>query len=661
MNRVWVLTFVLILSVSQLMAAEKETVQLDEVVVSATRYEEKVKSIPANVTVITDEDIANSNAQSITDLLRGEMGLHVNDIGANKRSVTVDLRGFGGTAALNTLVLVDGRRVNQADLSGVDWAQIPLDRVKKIEIIRGGQGSVLYGDNAAGGVINIITKRGDEMHAHAGTAAGSYDTYKGDVAFSNSTDYISYAINGSYLNSEGYRTNSDTEAKDLGFNISYFPHDRVNLNFSTGYHKDNTGLPGALKKSDFAGGLSRRDTINPKDFAEVEDYYFKGGPEIYFGDESFVKLDLSFRNRSSLTFASFVGGSFLGDTKIETKALSPQVVLKHEEGEVKNSLSLGYDFQDAEEHIINDSSFSGVAEYDLEKESYGYYIHDEINIMKTVLLSGGFRHDRAKFGFDPSTPDDLTLDEDLYSAAVNYNYGKQSYAYFSYSKSFRHPVLDELFSFIGNSISTNLMPQTSDNYELGLRQYFSDEVYAHINFFRMDTNDEILFNPGGGPFGFGANENLDGKTRRDGIEAAINARLTEWLSASGSYSYIDASIRGGQYQDSDMPNVPNHKGTLEIIVYPLEGLTVTLNGVYVGDRPFNSDFANSFNEQDNYTIVNSKIKYQWKQITAFLDLNNIADEEYSEFGTLSLFGTPVEEALYPSPEFNMLFGISVEL
>ena len=76
----------------------------------------------------------------------------------NRRNYRVDLRGFGETAQSNTLVLVDGRRINQADLSGTDWALIPIDRVKRIEIIRGGRGSILYGDNAAGGVISARTK-----------------------------------------------------------------------------------------------------------------------------------------------------------------------------------------------------------------------------------------------------------------------------------------------------------------------------------------------------------------------------------------------------------------------------------------------------------------------------------------------------------------------
>jgi iron complex outermembrane receptor protein len=308
------LTLVFIFSVGQMTAAEEEAITLEEIVVTATRYEAKISSVPANVTVISENDVRNSTAQNIPDLLRNSVGVHVNDIGGNKRNQTVDLRGFGATALTNTLVLVDGRRVNQADLSGTDWTQIPLDRVKKIEIIRGGRGSVLYGDNAAGGVINIITKTKDVLKAGAGVAAGSYDTYRGNAYFSRSSDNLAYSLNGSYLSSDGYRDNSNTEAKDVGFNLDYYVGDYVKIDFSTGYHKDNTGLPGALKESDFNAGAERTDTINPKDFAEVEDYYFKIAPEFYFWNDSYIKIDASYRKRSVLTFASFVGGSFLGDT-----------------------------------------------------------------------------------------------------------------------------------------------------------------------------------------------------------------------------------------------------------------------------------------------------------------------------------------------------------
>ncbi|MBI5676307.1 MAG: TonB-dependent receptor [Nitrospirae bacterium] len=656
MKRIIILILIMFFTTVPLMASEPETIKVDEVVVTATRYEEKLSSVPLNTSVITEEEIKNSTAQNIPDLLRAEPGIQVNDIGGNRRNITVDIRGFGETSALNTLVLVDGRRVNQADLSGTDWTQIPVDRVKKIEIIRGGRAAVLYGDNAAGGVINIITKEGAALNAGVGAVAGSYDTYKGNAYLSNSMDKLSYSVNGSYLSSDGYRDNSDTEAKDLGANLNFYPYDFIKLNLSTGYHKDKTGLPGALKESDFAAGASRTDTTNPYDFAEIEDYYFKGGPEIYFWKDSNIKLDVSFRERDVSTFSSFAVGEFSSDTEIKTFALSPQILLKNEIGHAGNSLVAGFDYQHAEEDITNDSLFFGsrtIGDFKLQKKNRGYYLHDEISISDDLLLSAGYRHDNADFTFDPGIPDSATIDENLYTAGINYNFYKKSYIYLNYAKSFRYPVLDELFSFFTSTIDTSLTSQRSNDYEIGLRHYFTNDIYAHVNFFRIDTDDEIFFNPVSY-----ANENMDGKTRRDGVEISFDAKPLKWLELNGSYTYMSATIEGGQFKGNDIPNVPNHKTALSAVIDMGRGFTAALNGIYVGERPFISDFAGNFEEQENYLVMNGKLKYKWHNLTAFLDINNITDSEYSEYGVLG--GYPLEKAFYPSPKRNFLAGVTVD-
>ena len=135
----------------------EDDVTLETVVVTGTRTHQSIERVPANVTVIDEEGIRNSNAKTVVDLLRYEEGIVVRDVLGTGKTAQVDLRGFGETGPYNTLVLVDGRRVNEIDLSGVDWTQIPLEQIERIEIVRG-TGTVLYGDNAVGGVINIITK-----------------------------------------------------------------------------------------------------------------------------------------------------------------------------------------------------------------------------------------------------------------------------------------------------------------------------------------------------------------------------------------------------------------------------------------------------------------------------------------------------------------------
>jgi iron complex outermembrane receptor protein len=648
--------FIFYFSLFTLSFAE-EAINLGEVVVSATRYEEQPSKVPANITVITEEDINNSSAQNIPELLRTETGIQVNDITGNRRNYTVDLRGFGETAALNTLVLVDGRRINQPDLSGVDWTEIPLERVERIEIIRGGRGSILYGDNASGGVINIITKKGDMFKAGGELASGSYGTFKSSAYINGSLSGLSVSLTGNYLTSDGYRDNSDTEAKDAGLNASYTVKDFLKLNFSTGYHKDNTGLPGALKESDFAAGASRTESKHPDDYIDVEDYYFKFVPEVYFLGDNIFKIDTSFRKRSFFSFASGDFGNFLGDSDIKTVIVSPQILLKKSIAKTKNTLTLGIDYFKADNDIRNESLFFGVSSiglFNLQKKNYGYYFYDEINIADILYLSGGYRHDRAEFDFSPSTPDEIDMHRDLYTAGINYTFYKKSYIYFSFSESFRYPLLDELYSFFTNTVNTDLDPQSTDDYEIGVRHYFANDIYANLNLFRIDTDKEIFFNP----ITY-TNENLDGKTRRDGIEISFSAKPIEWLAFKAGYTYLDAEIKQGIFKGKKVPNVPEHKATVEVVTSLGKGFSIALNGAYVGERPFISDFSNDFGNQESYIVLNSKISYQWKSLNVFLNINNLTNTEYSEYGVLG--GFPVEKAFYPSPRINFLGGLRISL
>ncbi len=634
--------------------------KMETVVVTATRHVEEVSSVPANVSVVTEEDIKNSTARDVAALLRTEAGVLVNDITGGQRSYTVDLRGFGETAALNTLVLVDGRRTNQADLSGTDWTQIPLDRVERIEIIRGGRASVLYGDNATGGVVNIITKKGDTFRAGGEIVAGSYDTYKASAQASGGAGNLSYAVNGSYFDTDGYRDNSQHQSRDIGGDFGYAVSDNLGMNLSLGYHKDTAGLPGSIKDSDTAAGVGRTDSITPGDYADVEDYYVKGGTELYFGTDSLFKIDLAYRKRTSRSYATFAGGYFTGDTEIKTLSVTPQVIFQERLMGMKNNLNIGLDYTNAQEDVTNTSEYFGFLSrgmFDLEKENIGYYLHDDLSLTDRLSFSAGYRYDKAEYTFNASqavlTPDYTELDEELYTAGLNYQLNARSNVYVSYSRSYRYPVLDELFNFFQNQIDTGLMPQTSGDYEMGVRFGIGDRTAVGANIFHVETADEIFYNPD-----LYTNMNMDGDTVRQGVEVTVDQAFS-WGRCGVHYTYTATDIDGGMYDGSDIPNVPAHIAGMNVLVERWAPFTVGVNGNYVGERPYISDWTNSFTDQDAYVVLNAKLKYQWKKASAFLDINNLLNEDYAEYGVLG--GFPLERARYPSARTNFLVGLSFAL
>jgi iron complex outermembrane receptor protein len=637
--------------------ADEKPAQMDEVVVTASRYPEETSRIPANVSVITEKDIKNSTALTIPELLSAQAGIQVTDVTGNRRNYYVDLRGFGDASGQNTLILVDGRRVTGADLSGTDWFQIPLDRVQKIEIVRGGSSSVLYGDNATGGVINIITKAGGPTRYGVETAAGSYKTFHPSAYAEGSTKDLSYALTGSYLTTNGYRLNSAIDSKDVGGTFHYVLNDRVRADLSTGYHKDNTGLPGALRESELAG-RSRSDSVNPHDFLNTEDYYFKGGVEADFREEVLFKIDTSFRRRSFQSYSNFTGGNFLGETVLDNLQISPRLVFKNRLGErFDNKLIIGMDFLYADEKIQNDSLFFGsrsTAGFNLDKTGYGWYIHDEIAVLKDLTISGGYRLDRAVFTFTPGTPGKTVFSEHAFTSGVNYRFLKQSQIYFNYNRSFRYPVLDEQFSFFTNTVLA-LQPQRSDAYESGVKHQVTPNLAAGIHFFHIDTAGEIFYNP----YTYG-NENLDGKTRREGIELSLNWRALDRLSFFMAYTYLfTAVVDGGQFDGKRIPTVPRHKAAAGVLVSFTKDMSLNLAGIYTGGRPFSGDFQNRFSDQESCFVLNAKLQYRWSRFKAYLSVNNLLDRKYSEYGAIGTF--PEEKAYYPSPELNALIGLAVDL
>jgi len=633
---------------------------MDEIVVTASREEEPLSRVPANVTVVSEAEIAQSPAETVPELLRGVAGVLVSDVAGNGRNYIVDLRGFGETASLNTLVLIDGRRINQADLSGVDWTLIPKDRVARIEIVRGGGGSVMYGDNATGGVINIITKKGtSELTVNGKLFAGSYETFQTEAFASGEISGVMAAVNGNYRNSNGYRDNSDTEAKDFGLNLSYHFSDRFSLGISGGYHKDDTSLPGALTKSELASGISRTSSLHPDDYADVEDWYLQATPQFFINDNSYMTADISTRKRESKFFSFFDVGEYEGRTDIDTLAFSPRLVLNEQLLGYATNVLLGFDYEKSDEDILNKSIFSGfrsTASYDMSKKTYGYFSHIELALAERFVISGGFRRDKAEFKFksnDSGTSESNTLDENLYTAGANYQFMNDSSLYASYTKSFRYPVIDESFNFISNTVDSTLDTQTSDDFEIGLRVQTDSGLTLGLNLFRIVTKDEIYYNPAGGPLNFGANENFDGDTIRQGVELFASKELLGILFNS-SYTFRDTDIDGGEYDGNELPNVPEHQFSLGAQKQFGNHLLLRLNGTYVGERRFISDFANTQEEMEDYFYLTGKLSYLLEKGSLYVVVNNILDEKYSEYGALNFMG---EEGFYPSPEINFLVGV----
>jgi len=644
--------------------AEKqaESPVLETVVVTGARTEQKIETVAANVTVIDQKAIESSNAKSVVDLLRVEEGIVVKDLLGNGRQAQVDLRGYGETGPYNTLVLVDGRRVNEIDLSGVDWTQVPLNQIERIEIVRGA-GSVLYGDNAVGGVINIITKApGAEPQARVELSGGSYGKNTQSAYVSGGSEKFGAAVFADRDASDGYRDNGDFTALDVGFKMFLYPSESLTMRLDGSRHVDEYGLPGALTEAEMA--VDRRATNSPQDNADNDEHYLRYSVDWETDAGNFI-TDIAWRERSSIS--RWASWSWFTDSDIETWSITPRYVNTGDVFGHENTLTAGVDAywtqMDLGSYYSSDMNDPSEIS-DIERDSLGLYVQDDLSVFENLIFGLGARFEKVRYDLNKKdltgwySPLDAEVDDEEYacSAGLTYLYGENSSAFARYNRSLRYPLVDELvvYDFMSGSIvvNENLKPQTGNHYDFGIRHNFTSKLQARATVFFSRIEDEIFYNKA-----TYSNENHP-KTSHHGVETGIRADLSDHFTIFGNYTYENAVFEADPYKDNDIPGVAAHKANIGILVRDLTpGLILSALYNYVGTSYAISDMANVLDKQKAYYTVDLKASYKWRNIRGFVGVNNITDQQYSEYVVASSAGC---RAFYPAPERNWTAGIQVE-
>jgi len=650
---------VLCLCVTSVMAQE-EAVNLDKIVITPSRYGKEIAKTGNSITVIGQQQIEDSDAKMVLDALRTVPGLVVRDWIGNATSASVDIRGFGEQSGMNVAVLIDGRKINEGDLSGTDWTLLPLNEVERIEVIRGGS-SVLYGDNATSGVINIITKKGaGKPRFNISTRYGSFDYNSQSLSFSGSEKKLSFWLTSSHEGTNGYRNNSYYKSTDFASKLGYDLTDDVALRFSSGYHKAAFGFPGALTSDDIRN-FNRRYSKYGDDHANEKDYYFMLGGKKNFKSLGAIDFDVSYRRRR--VYSNFVGanGGWNPVLKnfIDTYSFTPKYTLDNPILGFANKAMIGFDFYRYDNGMDNYDATDVLQNYsDINKTTFGQYVQDEFSILKNLIATGGFRYEYVKYTFNykdlsPFFPNPELQDYNIkpnrkaFNGSLVYNYMEDSSVFVNLSNSFRFPATDEYFTW--GSLNTSLKPQTTRNYEVGIRHKFNEKLSFSLSIFRMLSRNELYYNPIGGPFGLGANENYD-KTKRDGMEFTFDSKIYKLIGIYGNYSFIKATFKGGIYDKNDIPMAPRHKGTLGFKFNLPKNVTLNINGNYVAKRYYINDQANTFSRLNGYFTANMNLSYAFKDFTITAGVNNLLNKLYSEYGVCNA-GTGAKN-YYPNPGRN---------
>ena len=322
-----VILLISLVSFSPLHAASNNDdapVTMEEVVVTATRDKQETRKAPANVTVITAEEISKSGATTVVDVLDKLESIQFRSSSSNSAQTLIDMRGFGGDNPHGkTLVMLDGRRLNRTDMYSINWLQTPVNTIERIEIVRG-SGSVLYGDAAIGGVINIITKKGKgEPKFNASVLVGSYGLQNERVGVTGATDKWTYAVTGENNFSFGYRDRSKYSSQGGGFDVGYSANDLLNVSLGVSFNKVAYQMPGTLTKDQME--RDRRQFGNPNDDGSDKYTNVNLGFKSFWG--SWGQLEVNFLYGKKYLQTNMQSWFSYNDTNADTYGITPKYIL----------------------------------------------------------------------------------------------------------------------------------------------------------------------------------------------------------------------------------------------------------------------------------------------------------------------------------------------
>ncbi len=603
----------------------------ETIVVTATRFNEADPGVAANISVITREDIRNTAAQSLPDVLSARAGINVTELtgGVMGRNATVDMRGFGATATSNTLILVDGLRVNPVDSGTVPWSSIPLESVDRIEIIRG-SGTVLYGDGATGGVINIITNKSGRQVAALTASAGSYGYRGADVQLANGNDKAYYNIVATHTAADGYRRNSEQDQSAASGRVGWLL-DRGEVFTDFAVYKESEGLTGAIFSKAYAD--DPRSTRFPNDFEKRDGYRFRPGFSYQLNDRLTLQAEVSQEHQR--LDADYVSRASTSERIRDTTSITPRLRWRHDLGALPSETVLGLDYYDGKFSADN----VGFANQGASQESTALYLQNFTRLNQALSLTLGARNQRMKQDahqdayapfFSPAVAGKATRTRDAYDVGLAYAvdgwrvYGKTG-------TTFRFANLDELFgfdAFFNPVFAGDLKPQHGTINEIG-GSVALGKVNLRGSLFHLDLTDEIGYDGS-------ANVNM-APTRREGAEFEIDWKIVDSLQAKASYAYTDASFRSGVNAGNAVPLVARHQASAQLAWNTGRSGLYSATLRHVGESPFGGDFANTQGMAPAYTTLDLQSTWDLKPLKITAKVLNAGDKKYSSFAGYSTF------------------------
>ena len=672
-------------------AHDQDVQQLDEYVISDTRLPSQkadVYSVPAKITVITAEDIQKMGARTVQEALQYATGIVMyNEVG-NAFEHRIDLRGFNSTPVPSISVFLDGMRVNEPSFNTVNFDLIPFETIERIEIIPGP--NAIFGQNTLGGTINIVTRTASlKRQVSAETARGSFEHERFNINASGPVGDFRYYFNATQESETGFRDESGGQVFRFFSKFGYQPSMNTDVNVSYTYVKDRLSQAGASPIR--IAEVNPEANVSPGDFFDRENSVVRLNVKQIFPSKVTFSANGFYRNLQQASFLVsnpfFLGGTFPESTTLNTTESwggTFQFSKKSSLFGFKNETVLGVEATrnnfESQAASAFSSSFS-----DSTEEIFGTFAQNALHVLPKVILLGGVRFDQSEIDFMEKTDPTLNRSKKFKRvtprAGVTYLVTPTASLYFTYSQGFRTPTIQEMFASAFTS-NPHLRPVRSHNFEIGGKSQIGAWGDVALAFYQSNIKDEIFLTCilcDFSPFD-GINRNLE-KTRRRGIEATIRLRPVTFLDGTINYTFTEAQFRSRQMLGfggsgvrvadvgDTLPLVPEHRLSIVGNFHPVEGVTVSMMGLYAGTQFLQNDEGNNLTRLPGYFVLNGKASYQRQVqggiLKAFLQINNLLNSEYFTRGIYAPDRLPGGDGstvrfVVPAPGIAVFGGISYQ-
>jgi iron complex outermembrane receptor protein len=603
------------------------------------------------ISVINREEIGQSAAHNLLQLLSAHSGIQITSLYGDGSQATIDMRGFGANAGANTLILVDGRRLNNSsDRAAPDLNSIDLRRIERIEIVQGSAGT-LYGNQAVGGMVNIITREVETFSANLNAGVGSYSGSELYADIGKRLDNgLAYNFSAKHRESDNYRDNNQIERDDYNLRLDY-RHPQGELFIEHQRVDDYRQLPGSLFLSEMEEDRRQSIATYAGDFSDLESDISRIGVQQTLSNDWSFEGEITRRDnerRFQNSFRTLAGSVSTQDR--EVLGFNPRLIATFPFASGEATFTGGADLERTDYALH--TSFGPQL---LDQFIDAYYLQLIAPLTDRITTTVGYRHAKVENEIDSGSGVDK-LDDSVNAAALGFNFTPDAdlRLFVRLDQNYRFATVDEHTNVVYGQ-PVGIENQTGTSYEGGI-EWSRPNLRTLLLLYRLDLENEISYDA----TGF-VNTNLE-ETRRKGITLESSWQAHPALILGGSITYTDPTITDGPFKGNRIPLVAARSAKLSADWQFSPQWSLMGETLFTSERIMGNDFNNALARLAGFGVTNVSAHYRRGSWHLSLRVENLFNKAYANSGAAGYDASFTQQAAYfPAPERNLWLALNYHI